>query len=119
MKNSKEILFPFFAYKTSLELDPDKYGSVSTIEEWSELINSSKEDVDTISKMAAALTEQDWETLDKEYEAASSVELAKKGTKLKKLRKVSKKCTCGCDLVTKMTKGGVVEVCSCGCKAHK
>ena len=48
------------------------------------------------------------------------IEMARKGAKLKKLKKggmKSKKCKCGCDLIMKKEAGGTfVEVCACGCK---
>ena len=77
-------------------------------------------------------TEQSAETTP-ESESESSTDdedqavLAKKGAKLKKLKdfknKVknkTKKCSCGCDMITKKEKGGkMVEVCACGCHASK
>ncbi len=48
------------------------------------------------------------------------IEMARKGAKLKKLKKggmKSKKCKCGCNLIMKKEAGGtIVEVCACGCK---
>lgn len=115
MKNQKEVLFSYFAYKQSMEIDPEKYSQASSVEDWQDLINSSPSDLEAIVKMASTLSDDDWESLDKEYTELTSAIKAKKGAKLKKLKKVSKKCSCGCDLVTKVSKGGIVEVCSCGC----
>lgn len=50
------------------------------------------------------------------------VEMAKKGAKLKKLKKYKKgapikKCSCGCNMVTTKEAGGkLVSKCECGCK---
>ena len=43
-------------------------------------------------------------------------ELARKGAKLKKLSKTTKKCKCGCNMVMKKEGGKLVQVCGCGCK---
>lgn len=50
------------------------------------------------------------------------VEMAKKGAKLKQLKKYKKgnpikKCSCGCDMITSKEAGGkLVSKCACGCK---
>lgn len=76
-------------------------------------------------------TEQSAETTPAESETSTDDEdqavLAKKGAKLKKLQdfknkapKKTKKCSCGCDMISKKEKGGkMVEVCACGCHASK
>lgn len=50
----------------------------------------------------------------------AQIEMARKGAKLKKLKKggmKSKKCKCGCNLTMKKEAGGKIkEVCACGCK---
>lgn len=53
----------------------------------------------------------------------AQIEMARKGAKLKKLKKLkkggikSRKCKCGCNLIMKKEAGGtIVEVCACGCK---
>lgn len=75
-------------------------------------------------------TEQSAETTPAESETSTDEDqavLAKKGAKLKKLQdfknkspKKTKKCSCGCDMISKKEKGGkMVEVCACGCHASK
>ena len=54
-------------------------------------------------------------------QSPEQVEMAKKGAKLKMLKKAKggkvKKCKCGCGMTMKKEKGGkLTEVCSCGCK---
>lgn len=120
MKEIQEKLFPYFAYKKSNEINPEKYGSVTDMNEWVTLIQKSPEDMELITKAAAELTEQDWKSLEEEYNQIvenSQAQKAAKGAKLKKLRSIKKKkCSCGCDLeVKKSAKGGLIEVCSCGC----
>ena len=121
MKELKqEELFPYFAYKYSTQLDPEKYGSVSSLEEWKELIQSSPEDMEKITAAAAALSEEEWQSLGQEYAELNKnaeMQMAAKGAKLKKLQSMKKKkCSCGCDMaIKKSAKGGFIEMCSCGC----
>lgn len=55
-------------------------------------------------------------------ENPNMVEMAKKGAKLKQLKKYKKgnpikKCSCGCDMITSKEAGGkLVSKCACGCK---
>ena len=53
----KKELFPYFAYKESQKLDPDKYGKAS-IEEWQSLIQESPEDVEKIVQAAEQMSEE-------------------------------------------------------------
>lgn len=62
-----------------------------------------------------------WQTF--EQEANTNTNMFKTGGKLESLvQKMSKggmttrKCACGCDLVVKKAKGGIIEECACGCK---
>ena len=55
----KKELFPYFAYLYSQELNPDKYGNVSSAEEWTSLIQESPEDINEISAAALELTDED------------------------------------------------------------
>lgn len=129
-KEQVEKLLPYFAYKYSKQLNPEKYGEVS-MEEWANLIGQNPEDEKAIVEAAKALTEEDWSALDKEYSSmvqeSSSPQFAEKGAKLEYLKKlktkqskpVAKKCSCGCDLIEKKDKGGkIISTCSCGCKAQ-
>lgn len=55
----KQELFPYFAYMYSQQLNPEKYGSTSSIEEWSNLIQQNPEDIDAITKAASEMSEED------------------------------------------------------------
>ena len=55
----KKELFPYFAYLYSQQIDPDKYGSVSSPEEWTNLIQENEEDLNTITEAATKLTDED------------------------------------------------------------
>ena len=120
MENSrKQELFPYFAYLYSQQMNPEKYGSVNSIDEWIGLIQDSEDDAKAIAQAAEQLSDEDWISLEEKYKSAQDkgIEFAAKGTKLKKLKSSTKKCKCGCDLVTVKEKGGkVVSKCSCGCK---
>ena len=131
----KKELFPYFAYLYSQELNPDKYGNVSSAEEWTSLIQESPEDINEISAAALELTDEDWDNIEQQYAQAQSegstpteeIQAAKKGAKLKKLQELKsggkgkkKRCACGCEMVSKKEKGGhLVDVCSCCGKTHK
>lgn len=130
--DKKKQLFPYFAYLYSQELNPEKYGEAESIEEWTELIQDSPEDVERISEAAAELSDEEWAQLEEQYasaeESPEDVETAKKGAKLKKLQEFKKgakmgkkkKCACGCDLITKKEKGGtLVDECTCCGEVHK
>ena len=119
----KQELFPYFAYVQSQKLNPDKYGKVS-IEEWQSLIQESPEDVEKIIHAAEEMTDDDWNTIDQEYteQTENAIQFAAKGAKLKKLKaiKKSKKCKCGCNMVTVKAAGGkMIEKCACGCGVKK
>lgn len=53
----KKELLPYFAYKESQKLNPDKYGKAS-IEEWQSLIQESPEDVEKIVQAAEQMSEE-------------------------------------------------------------
>lgn len=141
----KQELFPYFAYMYSQQLDPDKYGSVGSIDEWSSLIQDNQNDMNQITEAASQLSDEEWDNLEQEYSADVSAPsedqstqsinqdaaYAKKGAKLKRLKEFSnksqmmksggkkKKCECGCAVVTKKEKGGkIVDTCSCCGKDH-
>lgn len=123
LEKKKEKLFPFFAYLYSKELNPEKYGSVNSIEDWSSIIQNNEEDISVIVKAATQLTEEDWNSLEKQYnqiEKDKEIQVAAKGTKLKETSKKKKKCSCGCDLILSKEKGGkIIETCACGCNKNK
>lgn len=142
-EEKKQELFPYFAFLYSQKLNPEKYGQVKSMEEWSKLIQENEEDLNTILKVASELTDEEWETIGNQYAETQAtaeeqnIQMAAKGAKLKRLKtqqtkqkqtkapiniktKSSKmkkrKCTCGCDLVLTKGKGGkLTEVCACGC----
>lgn len=138
-EEKKKELFPFFAYLYSQQMNPEKYGKVTSMDEWIELIQEDEEDVKKVTEAAKKLTDEEWDLLDKQYaeiqSKESSVEtslFAKKGAVLKILKeqKVSKqislptfkvggkikKCSCGCNLVlSKGTGGKLTESCACKC----
>lgn len=140
----KQELLPFFAYLYLNKLDPEKYKSLTSPEEWTVVIQENK---DIISKAAAQLTDEDWESLSLQYEESqkknpAQIQLDKKGAKLKKLKQSSvknanqeitnaisnpvitqgkeglkikkQKCSCGCDLILSKDKGGKL-ISTCAC----
>lgn len=126
--DKKKELFPFFALMYSQQLNPEKYGAVGSYEEWAQLLEQSPEDVEQISSATSQLTDEDWVQLEADYNTRQGGEetlVAKKGAKLnhlkelqqyKKGKKMTKKCSCGCDMVVKKMAGGkMVSKCSCGC----
>jgi len=133
-EQKKQELFPVFAYLFSKQLDPEKYGNVNSIEEWTKLIQNNPSDVDAISEAASKLSEEEWAGLEKqlsednsepvEEEAPAFVKNGAKLNKLKTLQKFKKvtskpkKCSCGCDLVDKREKGGTITS-ECACKCNK
>jgi hypothetical protein len=89
----KDKLFPYFAYLYSKQLDPDKYGKAESIDEWIDTIQDNPEDIKQIITAAAELSDEDWDTLSKQYNAETQEDQnkessisAKKGAKLKKLQ---------------------------------
>lgn len=135
----KQELFPYFAYIYSQQLDPEKYGSVSSMEEWTKLIQSNEDDINKIAAAAEELTDDDWTALKAQYAEAQTqnetqTQYAKKGTVLKKANQEvtkaisnpvitkgkkggkARKCKCGCAMVLSKSKGGkLIESCACKC----
>lgn len=131
-EEKKKQLFPIFAFLYSKQLNPEKYGKVQSIEEWTKLIQESPEDVELITQEASKLSDEGWSDIESQVsqESSESPQFAKAGAKLNTLKKLQKhkaskssepkKCTCGCTMVDKKEKGGkIVSSCSCGCKAEK
>lgn len=113
----KQELFPYFAYTYSKQINPEKYGNLSS-EEWSSLIQENPEDIDQISQAAGQLADEDWDALDQQFSQEQPQEqqaqYAAKGAKLKKLK--SMKCGCGCNMVTVKEDGGKMSSkCACNC----
>lgn len=118
----KKELFPYYAYKKSLEMDIDKYGpGENNLEKWSEIIRDNKEDLDAIISAYAEESPEVLAQYDEEYsKLQENAAYAKKGGTLKKItKKISKpmkKCECGCAKVLKKESGGKISsVCACGC----
>lgn len=99
-----ERLLPYLAYKLTtqddptfaelykqVKIDPTKYKGQS-MQDWTVAIQTNKEDLDQITKLAAKLPEEFWNQLDQQYaqEQQTSQEqetqFARKGAKLKKLK---------------------------------
>lgn len=126
-EEKKKELFPFFAYLYSQQLNPEKYGATSSIEEWSQLLKENEEDINAIVQSAENLSDEEWANIEKQYSAtqasdsAEQTMYAKKGAKLKKLSAMkSKKCKCGCAMITSKEEGGKLSMkCSCGCSMKK
>lgn len=136
-EEKKKQLFPIFAFLYSKQLNPDKYGKVQSIEEWTKLIQDSPEDVQLITQEASKLSDEGWSEIETQMSqleqpqgSSEEPQFAKKGAKLENLKKLQKhkvnknsepkKCTCGCTMVDKREKGGkIVSSCSCGCAASK
>ena len=121
----KRELFPYFAYMYSQEINPEKYGQVESIEDWSNLIQSNQADIEKITQAAEQMSDEDWDALDQQYTEQSKasedpVISAKKGAKLMKLKNAAKKCKCGCEMITSKAEGGkLVSKCACGCSTAK
>ena len=127
-EEKKKQLFPYFAYVYSQQLNPAKYGEVGSFDEWSKLLDENPEDLDKISQAASGLTDEDWVNLEQEFSQSSQPVKAKNGAKLDNLKKLksfkkkseTKKCACGCDLISVKEAGGKITTkCACGCKAKK
>ena len=113
----KQELFPYFAYIYSKQINPEKYGNLSS-DEWQTSIQDSPEDIDQISQAAGQLADEDWDALDLQYSQEQPQEqqaqYAAKGAKIKKLK--SMKCGCGCNMVTVKEEGGKMSSkCACNC----
>ena len=124
--DKKRELFPYFAYIYSQQLNPERYGEVESIEDWTNLIQSNQDDIEKITQAAEQLSDEEWDALDQQYTEQSKasedqqVISAKKGAKLMKLKKGAKKCKCGCDMITAKADGGkLVSKCACGCDVKK
>lgn len=118
MENIDQNLLTYFVYIKSVELDPEKYGNLSSVEEWGTTIKNNQKDIDLILSEAKKVTSSEWDRLNTEYKNIQNktVEVAKKGTSIKK----RKKCSCGCDLlISRETGGKLVSKCACNCKGGK
>lgn len=128
--DKKKELFPFFAFLFSKEMNPEKYGRIKDLKEWTAAIKDSPEDIDVIAQKASTLSDEDWEGIDQQYaetqqntpDPVSDLQYAKKGAKLlqlqnfKKGKKIVKKCGCGCDMIDVKEDGGkIASHCSCKC----
>lgn len=113
--DKKQKLFPYFAYIYSKEMNPSKYSSTTSIEEWATALQNSEEDMKRIIEAAVKLKDSDWDTLERTYSQVTT-DFMKKGGKAKK----SKKCSCGCDLLLAKGIGGKLTTkCACNCNGGK
>ena len=55
----KQELFPYFAYLYSQEMDPDKYGQATTMQDWISLIQQNEDDINKITQAAGQLSDED------------------------------------------------------------
>lgn len=132
-KEQKQQLFPYFAYLYSIESNPDLYEGLN-LDEWVEKIQEDEDFAEEIAGAFDNLSSEELESYWEQYQIAqqeagnAEIEMAKKGTKLKKLQEFKKgtkmgkkeKCACGCDLITKKEKGGtLVDECTCCGEVHK
>lgn len=58
-EEKKQKLFPIFAFLYSKEMNPEKYGKVTSIEEWTALIQESPEDIEAITQAATQLSDDE------------------------------------------------------------
>lgn len=91
-EEQKQELFPYFAYMYSKELNPEKYGNITNMDEWVSTIQESEEDINIIAKAASELTDEDWTVINQQYmesqqeQNKSQAQFAAKGAKLRKLK---------------------------------
>lgn len=79
----KQKLFPLFAYEYSKELNPERYSTTTSPDDWMRVILDYEEDMDTISEQATYVTDQEWLDLDKKYNGNKIIK-SQKGTKISK-----------------------------------
>lgn len=139
----RKELFPYFAYVYSVIKDPNKYGKTK-FEDWYNQVSSDKSFLNEVSKVAsdtsgkydqiwakaeevaAGKISEDQDSADQQaaQAAQSDVQQAEKGAKLNNLKKLqaakSKKCKCGCEMVSVKEIGGkMTSKCACGCSIPK
>lgn len=138
---AKIELFPYFAYLFSKDANPEKYGSVKTAAEWTQLIQDDKEMADAAVAAAEQLSDEEWKDIQTQYlqiNTENEIIEAAKGAKLEQLRasktpsltiisellhqkqggkmKSRKKCACGCELILGKAEGGkIIKTCACKC----
>lgn len=127
-KETKKELTPVFGYIYFI----DKFNkelSEQTSEEFLQEIEKNKTLQNEIATAAADETDK-YQAFWTKAERLTSVQSAKGGTKLEKLKtlrslkkmpkKAATKCKCGCDMVEAKDKGGkIVNKCSCNCGGGK
>lgn len=131
-KEEKQKLIPLFGYAYYMRnrKRSDKYDE-ATAKEFLEVIKFDTKLADEIANAAKDPSTKYDAVWNKAEELASdqveSVQIAKNGAKLEKLKKlralktpVKKKCKCGCDMVTVKAAGGkMTSQCSCNCGGGK
>ena len=92
MEEKKKELFTYFTYLKSVELFPEKYGNISSMDEWTSVIQENEDDINTIITAWEELTDEDLGELDKQYAELQSqneqeqMQFAAKGAKLRALK---------------------------------
>lgn len=125
----KQELLPFFALTYSRQINPERYGSVESLDEFQRILEGNPEDMEKIAEAASKLSDEQWSSIENEYNSEQErgqMQAMKKGAKLNTLKtlrsykkgsKMIKKCECGCNMAVKKEKGGKLTLkCSCGCK---
>lgn len=90
-KRKEKRITLFFALLYSKQLNPEKYGVIEDIEEWSKALESNEEDVNKVIAAASELSDEDWDSLEKQYTeqtATQEVPMARNGAKLEKIKKL-------------------------------
>ena len=121
----KKIVFPYFAYKYSKVLNPERYGKISDMEQWSQVLERNQSDVEAISDAATKLSDEEWNQLELEM-TNPDIQFEKDGGKLNLIKELQqfkkggsikkKKCKCGCEIVERKEGGKIISKCACGCK---
>jgi len=118
--DAKNILKLIFAAK----MNPEKYSNVESFDELDSLLAESPEELEAVMAGMEPYSDDEIINFVSSLSENEDVTYAKNGSKLdyisslRKGKKVStKKCACGCDIVTTKEKGGkMVSKCACGCK---
>lgn len=118
-------LYKFFKLIFASKLNQDKYKDVKSYEDLDSLLEEYPEDKNIIEEELNSYTEDELLSIAEQL-INQQPTMAKNGTKLeyltklKKGKKITKKCKCGCDLITVKESGGkLVSKCSCGCNNKK
>lgn len=119
-ENKKKELHNLFRLIFATKINSEKYSKVTSYDELNNLLENTPEEKSQVEAMLGEFTDEELlEIASKlqESEKEKTPISAKKGAYLKKLKKYSNKCKCGCDLIQVKGEGGkMIKKCSCGCK---